>query len=128
VATHSQSRAASRTVLVVDDDASLLALIRILLTSSGYEVLAASDGRRALDLAEQAPVDLVLLDLEMPVMDGRQFFHEFRSRGKTAPVIVVSAHDAEAASSEIGADGAVAKPFDPASLTSLVGEMLDSRG
>jgi DNA-binding response OmpR family regulator len=112
----------------VDDDVSLLSLLRILLTTSGYQVLSASDGRRALELAERAPVDLVLLDLEMPVMDGRQFFREFRSRGKTAPVIVVSAHDAENVSAQIGADGAVAKPFDPASVASLVGDMLESRG
>jgi two-component system response regulator MprA len=115
-------------VLVVDDDASLLSLLRILLSSYGYEVLVASDGREALDLVEQSPVDLVLLDLEMPRMDGRQFFGEFRSRGKRAPVIVVSAHGAEAASVQLGAEAAVAKPFDPVNLTNLVAELLESGG
>jgi CheY-like chemotaxis protein len=68
--------------------------------------------------------DVILLDLEMPVMNGREFFGEYRNRGNQTPVVVVSAYGAEAARAELGAEGAVAKPFDPDNVTHLIDRLL----
>lgn len=111
-------------ILVVDDDPSLLALLRILLDSSGYDAVVAADALEGLRLAESNPMDLVLLDLEMPRMDGREFYKEFRARGHRTPVIIVSAYGADSARAELGAQAAVSKPFDPTKLTTMVRETL----
>jgi DNA-binding response OmpR family regulator len=60
--------------------------------------------------------DAVVLDLMMPLMDGRTFVHEMRARGDDVPVLVVSGSDAERAADELGVEGGLAKPFDPAVL------------
>jgi DNA-binding response OmpR family regulator len=111
-------------ILIVDDDASLLSLLRILLTSAGYQVQTAVDGQQALMVAAMYEFDVILLDLEMPVMNGREFFGEYRNRGNQTPVVVVSAYGAEAARAELGAEGAVAKPFDPDNVTHLIDRIL----
>ncbi|HXH22246.1 MAG TPA: response regulator [Dehalococcoidia bacterium] len=112
-------------VLVIDDDTSLLTLLRILLTASGYAVTTATGAAHALDLAERAKFDLVLLDLEMPGMDGRDFYAELRQRGIDTPVVIVSAYGAEAARAQLGANGAIAKPFDPADLSRTVRQVIE---
>src|SRR5438552_3853439 len=71
--------APSARILVVDDDPSLLSLLRILLATSGYQVTAARDGAEALSLTATNQYDLILLDLEMPGMNGRTFFRQFRA-------------------------------------------------
>jgi CheY-like chemotaxis protein len=72
-----------------------------------------------------AAVDVVLLDLQMPVMDGRSFYRAFRERGHSAPVLILSAYDAAAARDELAAEAFLDKPFDPsqvlASVSRLVG-------
>jgi DNA-binding response OmpR family regulator len=92
--------------------------------SEGYEVETAGDGIEALEQLEDADFALVILDLEMPRMDGRTLFRELRARGFDQPVIIVSAFGAAQARRELGADSAVSKPFDPDRLVTEVRELL----
>lgn len=101
-------------VLVVEDDAEIRESVLDALTDHGYEVLGATDGRDALEKLASLPSPpcVILLDLMMPVMDGRTFRREQLARPALShiPVIVVSAHQAARASSEMGAAGFLAKP------------------
>lgn len=102
------------TVLVVEDDRDLLALMEMILSDAGYRVRTAVEGRAALDrIAEEMPA-LILLDMRMPGMNGWDFARAFRARhGRAAPIVVVTAaEDARARADEIEADGWLAKPFD----------------
>ncbi len=87
-------------VLVAEDDPEAAALIEDILCREGCEVLLASDGAQALEIARELPrPDLVLLDLELPIMDGRAFLETLRADSSLSsiPVVVVSgAADAEA--------------------------------
>jgi DNA-binding response OmpR family regulator len=99
-------------VLVLDDDNALLRLLRLTLTSEGFEVITASNGLEGLEKVGQEPPDVILLDLEMPVMDGRTFFRELRKQGNNTPVLILSAYGAREAQRELHADGSLEKPFD----------------
>jgi DNA-binding response OmpR family regulator len=99
-------------VLVLDDDNALLRLLRLTLTSEGFEVITASNGLEGLEKVDREPPDVILLDLEMPVMDGRTFFRELRKQGNNTPVLILSAYGARDAQRELDADGSLEKPFD----------------
>jgi len=106
--------AAHPSILVVEDDPDLLAIVEMILADAGYRVRTARDGRAALErVAEEMPA-LVLLDMRMPGMNGWEFAREFRARhGRAAPIVVVTAaENARARAEEIGADGWLAKPFE----------------
>jgi len=77
------------TVLIVDDDPDTVDTMRDILEEEGHVVLSAKNGREGLDLARRFVPDLVLLDLEMPVMDGRAFLEAFRKIPALADVTVV---------------------------------------
>ena len=115
---------AAPVVLIVDDDPSLARMLRVLLTSDGFDVMVAHNGREALDSLRDARPSLVILDLQMPVMDGRTFFKELKRTEYHCPVIILSAYNAEAARKELGAEAALAKPFDPDAISLLVRETL----
>ncbi len=116
-----------RRVLIVDDDSSLQTLLRILLTSSGFEVTTAGDGHQALTLVETHDFDLVLLDLEMPVMNGREFYREFRQRNANTPVVIISAYGADVGQRELGAQGSINKPFDPVNVQRIIESILNQQ-
>jgi DNA-binding response OmpR family regulator len=101
-------------VLVVEDDSDLAALMEMILRDAGYLVRTAGDGRRALDLVAAAMPGVILLDMRMPVMNGREFARAFAERhGRAAPIVVVTAaENARLRAEEIGADGWLEKPFD----------------
>jgi DNA-binding response OmpR family regulator len=99
-------------VLVLDDDNALLRLLRLTLTAEGFEVITASNGLEGLEKVDREPPDVILLDLEMPVMDGRTFFRELRKQGNNTPVLILSAYGARDAQRELHADGSLEKPFD----------------
>jgi DNA-binding response OmpR family regulator len=111
-------------VLVIDDDPALVRMIRLALLSEGLAVDTAADGLLGLEATERANYDLIVLDLQMPNMDGRAFFREFRARGGTTPVLLLSAYGAQDARHELGAQAAIAKPFDPAVLVRTVRTIL----
>jgi len=113
------------TILVVDDDPGLLTLLRVVLKTDGFIVEAFDDARAALAfLATSEQPGAIVLDLRMPEMDGREFFREARRLGITSPVLIASAFGAAEAKAELGAEAALAKPFDPADVSRLVRSLL----
>ena len=110
-------------VLVVDDDAALLRLLRLSLQGSGFAVQTATNGLEALDRVSQDSPRVIVLDLEMPVMDGRSFYRELRARGCSSPVLILSAHDARRAQRELNAEAYMNKPFDLSELADAVNEL-----
>lgn len=98
-------------VLLVDDDDAVVHSLTLALEDS-YEVLAARNGREALEVLEGEGVDAVLLDLMMPVLDGPGFLRECRARHIEVPVLVVSAGmDLDTRMKALGASDYVQKPF-----------------
>ena len=116
------SRTATRPprVLVIDDDQALLRMVRLSMASDGLEVTTATDGIEGLEALESADYDVVVLDLQMPRMDGRAFFREAVSRGHNPQVVILSAYGAEQAQHELKVAAAVPKPFDPDVLIETV--------
>ncbi len=110
--------------MVIDDDEALLRMLRMTLLTGGMHVTTAVNGAVALDDVETANPDVIVLDLQMPVMDGRSFYRELRRRGISVPVIILSAFGARAAQEELGAEAAIAKPFDPDNLIAAVRRLL----
>jgi len=99
-------------VLVLDDDEALLRLLRLTLVSEGFDVVTATNGQDGLEKAQKEDPDVILLDLEMPIMDGRTFFRMLRSQGDKTPVLILSAYGAKAAQRELEAEASLDKPFD----------------
>jgi len=103
-------------VLIVDDEPGLRQSLGLLLTDAGYAVTAEQNGRRALERATADAFDLVLCDVRMPEMDGLTFLRNYRQRGGSALVIVMSAYggeDAAIAAMKEGAYDYLPKPFRP---------------
>ncbi len=115
----------SAVVLVVDDESDLRQLVSELLLWHGYDVVLAQHGREALErLCEHCP-DLVLLDLNMPVMDGWQFRAEQRRLSEpqlvNIPVLILTGADgADQHAATLDAVGAIEKPFDPDRLLNAI--------
>lgn len=109
-------------VLVVDDDADMLAMVDMVLGAEGYRVVAAANGAEALEQIAREMPSLILLDMRMPVMDGWRFAEAFRARyDHRVPIIVMTAaENAKARAEEIDADGHLAKPFDLEQLFACV--------
>lgn len=110
-------------VLVVEDDPSIAIGLRINLESEGYAVTVAEDGELGLSLARSGAPDLVVLDVMLPKKNGLEVLHELRSEGRTMPIIILSAKNAEmdkVAGLELGAEDYVAKPFSLAELLARV--------
>jgi DNA-binding response OmpR family regulator len=111
-------------ILVVDDDKAMLRMIRLTLVTEGYGVTTAADGVEGLAALGSDTFALVVLDLQMPIMDGRAMFAEMQRLGIGIPVVLVSAYGAEAARQELRAAGAVSKPFDTAVLVDRIQTIL----
>lgn len=104
-------------VLVVDDHAAIRELVRAALEGVGYAVREAGDGAEALRLVREGPPDLILLDIGMPVMDGRRFLAAYhRGPGPHAPVVLMTAAENLEADAAAGAAGHLPKPFGVAEL------------
>ena len=111
-----------RKLLVIDDDTKLLASYRDLLSPYGFEVLTAPDGQDAIPLVERNPdIQLVILDLAMPRMDGREWLRWFRSLRRELPVIVITAYKLDPNDAELKPAVILEKPFHVAELLDLVG-------
>ncbi|MDY2777334.1 MAG: response regulator transcription factor [Collinsella sp.] len=114
------------TVLIAEDDADIVEILRLYLTGAGYRVLSAPDGLAALDIMRSESVSIALVDLMMPHMNGYDFIREVR-RFSTCPVIIVSARSMAAdkvLGLDVGADGYITKPFDPMEVTAYIRAML----
>ena len=100
-------------VLVVDDDPQILRAVRTSLHAHGYEVLTAGNGETAIDLLPDGGVDLIVLDLGLPGIEGQEVIERVRSWSEV-PIIVLSVRESQAekvAAFEAGADDYVTKPF-----------------
>jgi two-component system, OmpR family, alkaline phosphatase synthesis response regulator PhoP len=120
---------ATRTVLVVDDEQGIVAVVRDYLHKAGFRVLAAGDGTTALHLARSERPSLVVLDLMLPGMDGLDFTRALRRDPATSnlPIIMLTARVEEAdrlVGLELGADDYVTKPFSPRELVARVRAVL----
>lgn len=111
-----------RKLLVIDDDEKLVGYYRELLTPYGFEILIANDGEQAIPLVEQNPdIELVILDLAMPRMDGRQWLRWFRTRSVESPVIIISGYKLDPADEDLTPAVVLEKPFHVAELLDMVG-------
>ena len=116
----------SKTILVVDDTASLRRMVQSYLTQEGFRVVTAADGQEALMVARQEQPDLILLDLMMPNMGGYDFIRAYSKDGR-APIIVLTAkleENDKVLGLELGADDYVTKPFSPRELMARVRAVL----
>lgn len=118
-----------KTALVVDDSATMRDMVAFSLKSAGFETLTAGDGQQALDVLHGASVDLIISDLNMPVMDGFTFIRQARSRDalKGVPILVLTtesqAHMKEQGKAA-GATGWLVKPFNPDMLLKVVAKVV----
>ncbi|MGW6724266.1 response regulator transcription factor [Nocardia sp. NPDC055029] len=122
-------RAAS-TVLVVDDDEDVLASVERGLRLSGFQVLVARDGAAALRAVSERAPDAVVLDMNMPVLDGAGVVTALRAMGNDVPICVLSARasvDDRIAGLESGADDYLVKPFELAELVARIRALLRRR-
>ena len=120
----------SQLILVVDDEASLVSVVRGYLEQAGYNVVTAGNGREALFVAREEQPDLIILDLMMPVLDGFSFMREYQKEG-SAPIIALTARMDEmdkVLGLEMGADDYITKPFSPRELVARVRAILRRAG
>ena len=118
-----------RLILVADDDADILALVKSVLERSGHEVVAVADGAEALASVRMQRPDLAVLDITMPNVDGLEVLRRLRADLATSslPVVLLSAQAQEADVKQGFATGATAyvkKPFSPRELVARVAELL----
>ena len=122
-------------VLVVDDRRDVWRLSKYFLERCGATVSIAEDGRQALDCVEQAiaddqPFDLILMDMQMPVMNGQKAVEELRRRGVETPVIAMTADAMEGEKErclKFGCNAYLSKPFDGLKLMNLCAELLTTQ-
>jgi DNA-binding response OmpR family regulator len=114
-------------ILVVEDEPSIVAVLRQRLEREGMRVRAAAGGEEALAAFEAQPPDLILLDLMLPGIDGLEVLRRLRNSGHTVPVIVLTARDEDVdviVGLELGADDYVVKPFNPRELVARIRAVL----
>ncbi len=117
-------------ILVVDDEPHIIELVRYNLTQDGYEVTVAHDGHEALEKARAHTPDLIILDLMLPYVDGREVCRRLR-RESPVPILMLTAKDTEhdrVLGLELGADDYVTKPFSPRELVARVRAILRRSG
>jgi len=109
-------------VLVVEDQEDIRDFVAYVLESEGYRVTTAGNGAVALEQAAREPIDVVLLDMRMPVMDGWAFAQAYRQQpGPHAPIVVLTAaQDAASRAAQIQADDYLGKPFELDDLLNIV--------
>jgi DNA-binding response OmpR family regulator len=113
-------------ILVVEDEPSISEIISLYLRRAGYQVTEVRDGREALDFVARRSVDLIVLDLMLPSIDGLEVTKKVREKSET-PIIILTARGSEAdriLGLELGADDYVVKPFSPQELVSRVRAVL----
>lgn len=111
-----------RKILVVDDEIKVCELVKAYLEKDDYEVIIATDGKKALELFQSKKPDLVVLDLNLPEIDGLEVCKTIRRRSRV-PIIMLTARDEETdkiIGLELGADDYITKPFSPREVVARV--------
>jgi two-component system KDP operon response regulator KdpE len=101
-------------ILIVDDEPAIRRFLRTSLTAQGFQVVEAQDGKSALEELRRQHIDLLVLDLGLPDMDGFEIINQLRHSGSTVPILVLSSRTDEAGkvkAFDLGADDYVTKPF-----------------
>ena len=119
----------SKTILVVDDSASLRQVVSLTLSGAGYTVIEACDGKDALSKANGQKIHLIISDVNMPNMDGLTFLREVKKNPayKFTPVIMLTTEagdDKKKAGQEGGAKAWIVKPFQPAQMLAAVSKLI----
>jgi two-component system alkaline phosphatase synthesis response regulator PhoP len=117
------------TILIIDDEKDLIEMVRYNLDKDGYDVISATDGQTGLEIAQRHKLDLIVLDLMMPGIDGLEVCRRLRSDPRTGriPLIMLTAKATEAdriVGLELGADDYITKPFSPRELVARVKAIL----
>ena len=112
-------------VLTVDDSRTILAMLHHTLSNAGFEVLQAEDGKQGLDVLKSEQVDVVITDINMPVMDGIEFIRHVRATGnhQSLPILILTtetSQDKRDQGKAAGGTGWIVKPFDPEKLISVI--------
>jgi DNA-binding response OmpR family regulator len=118
-------------ILIVEDDESITLGLEMNLQAEGYQVSIAVDGEEGLTIAQREDVDLVILDVMLPKMNGFEVVRSLRGRGNTVPVVMLSARGAEmdkVMGLELGAEDYITKPFGLAELLARVKAVLRRDG
>lgn len=113
-------------ILVAEDDADIVELLRLYLENEGYRVLSASNGVEALELAERERFDLAVLDIMMPRMNGLELARRLREKS-TLPILILSAKNQDSdkiLGLNLGADDYMTKPFNPLEILARVRALL----
>jgi two-component system, cell cycle response regulator DivK len=115
----------SKRILVVEDQEDLRGVLRTLLTGSGYDMIEAADGQVGVAKAQAERPDLILMDIQMPVLDGYEATRRIKADAnlKTTPVIAVSSFamkDDEKKARDAGCDHYVTKPYSPMQLLRVI--------
>jgi len=115
------------TILVADDDANIRELVSLFLRTDGFNSVEAVDGQEALNIYASTQVDLVVLDIMMPIMDGWTLCKELRRANPDLPILMLTAKGEtweKVKGFELGTDDYLTKPFDPLELTARVKALL----
>ncbi len=120
-------------ILVVEDQEDNRRILRDLLNSAGFELMEASTGDEGVRLAELNRPDLILMDVQMPVLDGYEATRQIKAKAelRQIPIIVVTSYalsGEDAKAMEAGADAYVAKPYSPRELLAIVRRFLPQHG
>jgi two-component system chemotaxis response regulator CheY len=112
-------------VLTVDDSRTILAMLHHTLSNAGFEVLQAEDGQQGLDVLKTQSVDVVITDINMPIMDGIEFIRHVRATGnhQSLPILILTtetSQDKRDQGKAAGGTGWIVKPFDPEKLISVI--------
>ena len=118
-----------RSILAVDDSASMRKMVAFTLTGAGYHVVEAVDGQDAFEKAQTHSIDLVLTDQNMPNMDGLSLTRKLREhpKFKTTPILILTTESSDQmkqAGRSAGATGWLVKPFDPAKLIEVIRKVI----
>jgi len=116
-------------LLLVDDDPNMQRMVALFLNKSSYELEIAGNGRKALELLDKNKFDLIISDMQMPLMDGAELLRKIREKKIKAPVILISAYTSLDRQDEIDASDFAAvlfKPFDGSNLISIIEKILKS--
>lgn len=116
----------TKRVLTVDDSKTMLQMLQFALKQGGFEVIQGENGQEGLDLLDaNSNIDVIITDINMPVMDGITFIKELRKKpqNKAIPVLILTTESSQSKKEEgrsAGATGWIVKPFDPGKLLEVI--------